>query len=56
MRANASRQKATSYGYMSKEINRLEAEIDQLPKQGEELDYEQDAALAAVAAMNDLTN
>ena len=47
MRANASRHKAMSYGYMSKEINRLEAEIDQLLKQAEQLDAEQDAALGS---------
>ena len=47
MRANASRHKAMSYGYMNKEINRLEAEIDQLLKQAEELDAEQDAALGS---------
>jgi transposase len=47
MRANASRHKAMSYGYMSKEINRLEAEIDQLLKHAEELDAEQDAALGS---------
>ena len=32
MGANASRHKAMSYGYMDKEIERLEAEIDQLLK------------------------
>jgi transposase len=47
MGANASRHKAMSYGYMSKEINRLEAEIDQLLKHAEELDAEQDAALGS---------
>ncbi len=47
MRANASRHKAMSYGYMKKEINRLEAEIDQLLKHAEELDAEQDAALGS---------
>jgi transposase len=47
MGANASRHKAMSYGYMSKEINRLEAEIDQLLKYAEELDAEQDAALGS---------
>ena len=30
MRANASRHKAMSYGYMDKEIERLEAEVEQL--------------------------
>src|SRR5271157_2127321 len=47
MRANASRHKAMSYGYMNKEVNRLEAEIEQLLKQAEQLDAEQDAALGS---------
>jgi len=47
MRANASRHKAMSYGYMNKEIDRLEAEIEQLLKHAEELDAEQDAALGS---------
>ena len=47
MRANASRHKAMSYGYMNKEIDRLETEIDQLLKHAEELDAEQDAALGS---------
>jgi transposase len=47
MGANASRHKAMSYGYMSKEIDRLEAEIEQLLKQAEQLDAEQDAALGS---------
>src|SRR5450432_1872267 len=47
MGANASRHKAMSYGYMSKEIDRLEAEIEQLLNQAEELDAEQDAALGS---------
>ena len=38
MGANASRHKAMSYGYMNKEIQRLEAEIEQLLKQAEQLD------------------
>ena len=45
--ANASRHKAMSYGYMDKEIKRLEAEIDHLLKQAEQLDAEQDAALGS---------
>src|SRR5271170_2582495 len=44
MRANASRHKAMSYGYMNKEIGRLEAEVEQLLKDAERLDTEQDAA------------
>jgi transposase len=47
MGANASRHKAMSYGYMNKEINRLEAEIEQLLKQAEQVDAEQDAALGS---------
>ena len=45
--ANASRHKAMSYGYMKKDIERLEAEIDQLLKQAEQTDAEQDAALGS---------
>jgi len=47
MRANASRHKAMSYGYMNKDIARLEAEIEQLLKQAEQIDAEQDAALGS---------
>jgi len=47
MAANASRHKAMSYGYMNKDIQRLEAEIDQLLKQAEQIDAEQDAALGS---------
>jgi transposase len=47
MKANASRHKAMSYGYMNKEIKRLEAEIEQLLKQAEQVDAEQDAALGS---------
>jgi hypothetical protein len=47
MGANASRHKAMSYGYMSKEIDRLKAEIEQLLKQAEQVDAEQDAALGS---------
>ncbi len=47
MGANASRHKAMSYGYMNKEIERLEAEIEQLLKQAEQIDAEQDAALGS---------
>lgn len=43
-RANASRHKAMSYGYMTKEVERLRAEIEALLKQAEETDAEQDAA------------
>jgi transposase len=44
MRAHASRHKAMSYGYMAKEVARLEAEIEQLLQDAERLDAEQDAA------------
>jgi transposase len=47
MGANASRHKAMSYGYMNKEIERLEAEIEKLLQHAEELDAEQDAALGS---------
>jgi transposase len=47
MGANASRHKAMSYGYMNKEIDRLEAEIERLLRQAEQLDAEQDAALGS---------
>ncbi len=45
--ANASRHKAMSYGYMSKRTEQLEAEIEQLLKEAEQLDAEQDAALGS---------
>jgi len=44
MRAHASRHKAMSYGYMAKEIARLEAEVERLLEDAERLDAEQDAA------------
>jgi len=47
MGANASRHKAMSYGYMTKEIERLRREIDMLLEQAEQLDAEQDAALGS---------
>ena len=47
MGANASRHKAMSYGYMNKEIERLEKEVEQLLKQAEQVDAEQDAALGS---------
>jgi transposase len=47
MGANASRHKAMSYGYMNKDITRLEAEITQLLQQAEAIDAEQDAALGS---------
>jgi transposase len=47
MRAHASRHKAMSYGYMTKEIARLEAEVERLLAEAERLDAEQDAALGS---------
>ena len=47
MGANASRHKAMSYGYLNKDIERLQAEIEQLLKQAEQIDAEQDAALGS---------
>ena len=47
MGANASRHKAMSYGYMNKDIERLQAEIEQLLQQAEQADAEQDAALGS---------
>ncbi|MDP7179296.1 MAG: transposase [Verrucomicrobiota bacterium] len=47
VKANASRHKAMSYGYMQKEVERLRAEIDQLLHQAEQADSEQDATLGA---------
>ena len=41
---NASRHKAMSYGYMTKEIERLRAEIDALVQQAQSVDAEDDAA------------
>ena len=45
--ANASRHKAMSYGYMTKDLERLRAEIDQLLATAEGTDAEQDAALGS---------
>lgn len=47
MGANASRHKAMSYGYMNKDSERLQAEIDELLRQAERVDAEQDAALGS---------
>ena len=47
MGANASRHKAMSYGYMNKELTRLEEEVEQLLKKAEQIDAEQDAALGS---------
>lgn len=45
--ANASRHKAMSFGYMPKEIERLEAEIAELLANADRVDAEQDAALGS---------
>src|SRR4051794_13679058 len=47
VQGNASRHKAMSYGYMTKEVVRLRAEIDALLKQVQDVDDEDDAALGA---------
>lgn len=47
LRAAASRHKAMSYGYMAKEIARLETEVERLLRDAERLDTEQDAALGS---------
>jgi transposase len=47
VQGNASRHKAMSYGYMTQEVARLRAEIDQLLKQAQDVDAEDDAALGA---------
>ena len=56
IKANASRHKAMSYGYMDKEMKRLRAEIDKLLATAEQVDREQDAAWGAGVAMNYLRN
>ncbi len=45
--ANASRHKAMSYGYMTKDLERLKAEIDKLLESVDRVDAEQDAALGS---------
>jgi transposase len=47
MGANASRHKAMSYSYMEKELKRLQAEVDKLLEQAEQIDAEQDAVLGS---------
>lgn len=47
IKANASRHKAMSYGYMKKEKARLRAEIDVLLQQAQETDAQEDAALGS---------
>ena len=46
-RAHASRHKAMSYGYMKKEVERLQAEVAALLQQAEQIDAEQDAMLGS---------
>src|SRR3954447_17990553 len=45
LQGNASRHKAMSYGYMTKEVGRLRAEIDALLEQAQEVDAADEAAL-----------
>src|SRR5947207_1470277 len=45
IQGNASRHKAMSYGYMTPEVARLRAEIDQLLKQAQDVDGDDDAVL-----------
>src|SRR3954468_12405595 len=45
IQGNASRHKAMSYGYMTKEVVRLRDEIDALLKQAQDIDDQDDAAL-----------
>jgi transposase len=45
VQGNASRHKAMSYGYMTKEVVRLRAEIDALLRQAHDVDTQDDAAL-----------
>ena len=47
VQANASRHKAMSYAYMTKEIERVRAEIKALLARAEEVDAEEDAALGS---------
>jgi transposase len=47
IQGNASRHKAMSYGYMTKEVDRLRAEIKELLRQGQDVDAQDDAALGA---------
>jgi len=44
-KANASRHKAMSYGYMTKEVERLREEIRELTRKAQETDAEEDAVL-----------
>lgn len=46
-KANASRPKAMSYGYLNKELERLHAEVEHLLQKAEQVDAEQDATLGS---------
>ena len=46
-KANASRHKAMSYAYMTKEVERLRAEIQDLTRKAQQTDAEEDAALGS---------
>src|SRR6516165_8597695 len=45
IQGNASRHKAMSYGYMTQEVQRLRARIDELLRQARDVDAQDDAAL-----------
>src|SRR5262245_8062357 len=45
IQGNASRHKAMSYGYMTQEVGRLRAELDQLLQEAQEVDAQEDAVL-----------
>jgi transposase len=47
IQGNASRHKAMSYGYMTKEVDRIRVEIEGLLKQAHDVDAQDDAALGA---------
>ena len=47
VQGNASRHKAMNYGYMTKEVARLRAEIDELLKQAQDVDAVDEAVLGA---------
>jgi hypothetical protein len=46
-KANASRHKAMSYGYMTKEVERLRTEIQELTRQAKQTDAEEDGSLGS---------
>ena len=47
VQGNASRHKAMSYGYMTQEVGRLRAEIQELLQQARDVDAQDDAALGS---------